>query len=96
MSPTDSPLVPLFLKSISRKFNHIVVKKKALPVEDFLKILLFLKSGLSWDEVLFVKHQLAAQICLMYACFARFEETQSLMVDQIDFFPSCAMVTCGM
>ena len=42
---------------------------------------------------LFIKHRLAAQLVLMFTTFARFEETQSLFLDQIEFFPSCAIIT---
>ena len=91
--PTDSPLVAMFIKSITKKFNVIVEKKKALSSEDFIKILKFLKSNGSWNDVLFIKHRLAAQLVLMFTTFARFEETQSLLLDRVQFFPSCAVIT---
>ena len=91
--PRDSPLVTLFIKSITKKFNVIVKKKKALSSEDFIKILTFLKSNVSWNDVLFIKHRFAAQLVLMFTTFARFEETQSLFLDQVQFFPSCAVIT---
>ena len=45
------------------------------------------------NDVLFIKHRLAAQLVLMFTTFARFEETQSLLLDQVQFFPSCAVIT---
>ena len=91
--PTDSPLVAIFIKSITKKFNVIVEKKKALSLEDFIKIQKNVKSDGSWNDVLFIKHRFAAQLVLMFTTFARFEETQSLFLDQVQFFPSCAVIT---
>ena len=92
-SPTDNILVNLFLKAVRRRWNVITKKKEALSRTQFVNILRFLKGDQEWDQIPFVNHRLAAQLVIMFGCFARFEESAALKINQVEFSAAWAVVT---
>ena len=82
-SPTEEAEVSAVLHGIKRRFQLPVTKKEALSVEDFGKVLRHVTEGGELEKIAMCKLRLAAQVSVMFCCFARFEEVQALKVQQV-------------
>ena len=82
-SPTEAAEVSAVVHGIKRRFQLPVAKKEALSVEDFGKVLRHVTEGGELESLNMVKLRLAAQVSVMFCCFARFEEVQALKVQQV-------------
>ena len=82
-SPTEEAEVCAVLHGIKRRFQLPVAKKAALSVEDFGKVLRHVTEGGELEKISMCKIRLAAQVSVMFCCFARFEEVQALKLVQV-------------
>ncbi len=82
-SPTLDAEVSAVVHGIKRRFQVPVTKKAPLSVEDFCEVLRHVSEGGELEKISMCRLRLAAQVSIMFCCFARFEEVQALRVEQV-------------
>ena len=92
-NPAHAAQVDLVLKGAHRSYEQPTKKARAITPEELEAVVRAATGNLDWPSIPLVNFRLAAQLTLMYATAARYEEAKELRIEQLSIVEDGILVT---